>query len=98
LALYRVTNLETDLVRNRWGVLEPDPRKCLRCEQIAMILTPALGFDSSRHRIGYGKGFYDRLFQRLPAIPRLGIGFREQLVEQLPTEPHDISLTDLYLL
>ncbi|NGX53348.1 MAG: hypothetical protein K1000chlam4_00057 [Chlamydiae bacterium] len=49
------------------------------------------------HRIGYGKGFYDRLLQSLPLCPTYGIGFTEQLIDRLPISDQDIALSELFL-
>ncbi|MEX0961279.1 MAG: 5-formyltetrahydrofolate cyclo-ligase [Simkaniaceae bacterium] len=97
---YQVNSCKTDLISSKWGFLEPDPKKCLKIspDEISCVLVPALGFDTTRHRLGYGKGFYDRLIKNLPTIPAFGVGFKEQMVQdRLPIDPHDRRLTRLYL-
>lgn len=64
--------------------------------EASIVLVPGLAFDSRCHRLGYGKGWYDRLLAQLE-IPAFGIGFSEQKMEILPTQPHDIPLSGLYL-
>lgn len=65
-----------------------------------VILVPGLAFglafDGSYHRLGYGKGFYDRFLSE-HSVLTIGIGFKEQFIEELPTESHDKSLSSLYL-
>lgn len=56
------------------------------------VIVPVLGFDRSCHRLGYGKGFYDRFLAQCTA-PTIGIAYEQQLVRQLPAEPHDRALT-----
>ncbi len=104
LKIYRVTNLEQDLVLSSWGILEPKPEVCLEVplKDIPCVLVPALGFDKMNMRIGYGKGFYDRLIAQIRAIaPKtrvIGIGFHEQLFsKELPLEPHDQPLDEVFL-
>jgi len=66
-----------------------------------MIIVPGLVFDKNFHRIGKGKGYYDRYLSKLELsfktrsirFPYLmGVAFREQMVEQVPQEPHDYKL------
>jgi len=98
LEIYRVHSLQNDLAPNRWGVLEPIPSKCEHVlhDLIDLVLVPGLGFTPQNHRIGYGKGFYDRF---LPMIQckAIGIGFKEQLLSSFPVESTDLSLDSLSL-
>lgn len=54
----------TELVRNPWGIHEPADEEFVEADLIDMVLTPGLAFDGSGHRVGYGKGYYDRFFRR----------------------------------
>lgn len=65
---------------------------------IDCILVPALGFDGENFRIGYGKGFYDQFLAKAGNTPTLGVGFKEQLCnELLPHDPWDIPVKELLL-
>lgn len=67
-------------------------------EQIECVLVPGLAFDAEKNRLGYGKGYYDRFLPLLNSkIPKIGVGFREQLVDTLPVESHDVRLDELQL-
>ena len=58
--------------------------------EIDAILVPGLAFTKPGHRLGRGGGFYDRYLALLPATTlKIGVCFATQLVETLPTEPHD---------
>ena len=61
-----------------------------------ILVMPLAAFDRRLHRIGYGKGHYDRAIDALRARghrPRLiGLAFAVQEVEKVPFEPHDIPL------
>ncbi len=92
--VYReVKVLEEDLVPGMYGIREPGAH-CpdLELNRLDLILVPGVGFDSQGHRLGRGKGFYDRLLAGLHAI-KCGVAFDEQLVSHIPTEPHDEQLT-----
>jgi 5-formyltetrahydrofolate cyclo-ligase len=54
------------------------------------VITPAVAFDRTGARIGYGGGFYDRLFDEAPQAQRIGIAFSVQLrAEPLPSGASD---------
>ncbi len=46
--------------KNSLGIPEPIIGKNVAVSQIDVVLVPLLAFDSFGHRIGYGKGYYDR--------------------------------------
>jgi 5-formyltetrahydrofolate cyclo-ligase len=83
---------------NRYGILEPK----LNCQhicplqQIDVILTPLVAFDSSGNRLGMGGGYYDRTLapiQRDKLATRIiGLAHECQLTEHLPTDGWDIPL------
>lgn len=101
LLIYPIHSLEIQCIPNQWGIFEPNPfvSKQVEISTISTILVPGLAFDEVNHRLGHGKGYYDRLLEtKSNATQSIGIGFIEQLSKRpLPTEPHDISL-DLLLL
>lgn len=58
-----------------------------------IIITPLLGFDKHGHRIGYGKGYYDRYFADVaPDALRIGFAFSCQQCHDIQHDPHDIRL------
>lgn len=99
IKFYEVQSLD-NLILSKYGILEPDPNLCSDCflEQEICALIPALGFDKNFHRLGYGKGYFDRWVAEHPNIFTIGIGFKEQLSEELlPIEAHDKSLRQIFL-
>jgi 5-formyltetrahydrofolate cyclo-ligase len=52
---------------------------------------PGLAFDRFGRRLGRGRGFYDRLLAEIPG-QRCGVAFDQQILEALPTEPHDSQM------
>jgi 5-formyltetrahydrofolate cyclo-ligase len=48
------------LKTNPWGILEPQYGDATRTQDINMVLVPMLIGDQHGHRVGYGKGFYDK--------------------------------------
>lgn len=86
---------ETPLVENRWGIPEPDSGSCsaIGSEQIDVVLVPLLAFDKQGHRVGYGKGYYDRfLAECRPDCLKVGLSLFEPVEQIADTEPTDMLL------
>lgn len=84
-------------IPNSWGILEPEKGRILTLDEIDIILVPGLAFDANNHRIGYGKGYYDKLLQHYKGTS-IGIGFLEQFSPtNLPVTLLDIPLTAVHL-
>ncbi|WP_343216538.1 5-formyltetrahydrofolate cyclo-ligase [Deinococcus aestuarii] len=83
---------ETATEPSRFGALQPPanaPRVLL--DAVEAVLLPALAFDHSGVRLGYGGGFYDRL---LPGFAGLAVGVIAEalVVPALPAEAHDLRV------
>ena len=84
-----------DLKPGTYDIPEPSPDNYQEVTPnlLDLIITPAVAFDTDKYRIGYGAGYYDRFFASLKKdIIKIGVGFDEQLVQEVPREPHDIRL------
>lgn len=65
----------------------PDP------ELVDVVIVPGIAFTASGDRLGQGGGWYDRFLTRIrPDCMTIGVGFEPQLVDSIPTEPHDRRL------
>jgi 5-formyltetrahydrofolate cyclo-ligase len=82
------------LTRGRFGVMQPDPAQPLVTPDV--LLVPLLGFDRRGHRLGYGRGYYDRTLRALReggAAPlAIGLAFALQEVGDVPVGPADQPL------
>ena len=56
------------------------------------MIVPLLALNSDGHRVGYGKGFYDRALAGLPQALTIGLAFATQEIESVPDEAHDHAL------
>ena len=69
------------------------------CRQVASIdlaIIPGVSFDRKGNRLGRGKGYYDRLLNKLN-VYKIGICFQFQLTEPgLPTEDSDIPMDEVW--
>lgn len=77
----------SDLAEGAFGI--PTSAGADVSELVDLCITPGLAFTESGARLGYGGGYYDRFFASHPRVLRIGYCFEEQLVDELPTEPHD---------
>ncbi len=58
-----------------------------------LVLVPGVAFDHSGHRLGFGKGYYDRHFAACGnEATLLGVAYAFQIAEALPVEPHDLRV------
>jgi 5-formyltetrahydrofolate cyclo-ligase len=71
----------------------PQPRTIEPCDpaECDLLIVPLLGFDRQCHRLGYGKGHYDRLLAALSA-PRVGVAFAAQELPRIPVDAWDVAL------
>jgi len=85
-----------ELVAAPYGLQEP-PQPWAPAEAIAdaaVVLVPALAVDRQGTRLGRGAGFYDRTLPMADAVALLVAVVRDdELLEHLPSEPHDIPMT-----
>lgn len=83
---------ENSLRKGAFGVMEPVGERFDQLDQITCVVVPGVAFDRLGNRLGYGKGYYDRLLPQLPNATRIGIGFSHQLVDQVPVESSDLPM------
>lgn len=92
-------NNTSQLEKNDHGILEPvAPHHICEPEQLDLVIVPLIAFDAHRHRMGWGKGCYDRTFEFLNVKPRaakpflVGLGYQLQCVVELTANLHDVRL------
>lgn len=89
LVFYIVTELK-DLVPGSFNIPEPlSSNKKVATYELDVILIPGLAFDRFGHRIGYGKGYYDRALSGIEVDRIIGVCYDFQLVERVPSGNDD---------
>lgn len=85
-----------DLRSGSLGVLEPSPenRISMTPESFDLVIIPGVAFDRQGGRLGYGKGYYDRFLDQTNAF-RLALAFDFQVLENVPTEKHDVPMNGI---
>lgn len=97
LKLYEIKNMN-ELVQGYMGISEPSVSegKLTELDDIDLIIIPGAAFDIHGNRLGYGAGFYDRLLSGMKnKIPVIAPAYEEQIVEKIPSEPHDVKVTKI---
>ncbi|TLM65201.1 MAG: 5-formyltetrahydrofolate cyclo-ligase [Deltaproteobacteria bacterium] len=85
-----------ELVPGRFGILEPPEGREVPMREVDLLVVPGVAFDLVGHRLGYGKGYYDRALAASRAdLERVGFAYEFQVVAQLPAAGHDRRLTGL---
>ncbi len=91
---YEIHSL-TDLRPGYQGIREPEKNteklftKQLADEKKCFLLLPGSVYDRALGRMGYGKGFYDRLIHKFPNLTKAGLAFDCQIAKQVPVDEHD---------
>ena len=80
-----------DLVPGELGILTP--RNSKPCHgPFDVALTPGLGFTLSGHRMGFGRGYYDKWFSQNKVRHKIALAYEVQLVEDIPVEDTDVPM------
>ena len=90
-----LTDKKSIFLRSDWGILEPtnDTSVQLNPKDIDLIFIPLLAVDTQGHRVGYGKGFYDRfLAQAKPDVIKIGLSLNEPIEPIEDLNPFDVAL------
>ncbi|MDH5457186.1 MAG: 5-formyltetrahydrofolate cyclo-ligase [Nitrospinota bacterium] len=86
---------EIDFLLGAFGVREPaeGDLNFVTPDKIDLVVVPGLAFDRRGGRIGYGKGYYDRLLSRLSSqVPRIALAFEFQVLDTVPQDENDIQV------
>lgn len=80
------------LTPRTFGIPEPPFQPENLTGELHVAFIPGLAFDPFGHRIGYGKGFYDRFLKRVEIPAKVGICFEFQLLPKIPHDPFDVPV------
>ena len=61
---FRLVKYRLPLYIKKYGIKEPNNSKQFRNKKIDIAVVPIIGMDVARKRVGFGKGMYDRFFER----------------------------------
>ena len=81
----------SDLLTGKWGIREPGAdAPPVSINEVDFLLMPGVAFDRLGNRLGYGRGYYDKLLSTAdPALRRVAAAFSCQIVQAVPVGPND---------
>ncbi|MGI9547808.1 MAG: 5-formyltetrahydrofolate cyclo-ligase [Flavobacteriaceae bacterium] len=83
----------TPLRENQLGIPEPQYGISVQVQQIDLVFVPLLIFDKKGHRVGYGKGYYDRFLKSCRNdVIKIGLSFFEPVESISDISNDDIAL------
>ena len=76
-----------------YGINEPQAGVPVNPCEIDAMVVPGVAFTIHGARMGRGKGFYDRYLSQCGSRAlKIGVCYSEQIVDDIPTEPHDVAM------
>jgi 5-formyltetrahydrofolate cyclo-ligase len=88
----RITDVHVEILSGKFGIREPiNTCVAVPLDDLDAVLVPGVAFGVDGHRLGRGKGFYDRLLENFKGT-KIGIAFDEQIVDSIPAEENDVRM------
>lgn len=97
LGLFRLDHLD-DLAPSRFGLREPrgaireDPARQVLPEDLQLMIVPGVAFDPHGNRLGFGKGYFDRLLRHASEATKIGLAYEVQILPAVPVLDHDVRM------
>ena len=91
----RIYTEENDLATGCYGIKEPVGKVFTDFAKIDVAIIPGMAFDRQGHRLGRGKGYYDRLLSKIPQAYKIGLCFDFQIVDNVHVDSHDIRMDEV---
>lgn len=97
MVMKSIKSLDGLCVFGKHEIKEPGvSSKTVSKNEIDLVFVPGLAFDKKHYRLGYGKGYYDAYLEGM-SVKTIGLGFKEQGIDELPYDSWDIPLDDVLL-
>ena len=95
LEVSRIFDLESDCELGLFGIDEP--KKTQDCvvdvDDIEIFLIPGIAFDLAGHRLGWGRGFFDRFLAALKSDQlKVGLSYETQMTDLIRAQEHDVRM------
>ena len=98
MEFYEIKDL-AECVEGTFHIFEPTTNRLVKPEgtEKTFIVVPGLAYDYMKNRMGYGKGYYDRYFQKYgeEKFERIAIAYDLQIVKEIPCEPTDVKVDQI---
>ena len=88
----RIYTAPADLAAGHYGIMEPTGEVYTDYGRIDVAVVPGMAFDAQGHRLGRGKGYYDRFLPKAAKAYKIGVCFGFQKQETIPTDDNDVTM------
>lgn len=96
MEFFHITNLRKDLVKGKFGIMEPRDGLEPYTGEIKFFLVPGTKFNFTGERKGHGKGYYDKFLAKYPDAYKAGIATPFQMEkEPLEQKETDIKMNQI---
>jgi 5-formyltetrahydrofolate cyclo-ligase len=88
---FRLWTPQSEMEAGVWDIPQPKARNVVVPD---IVLSPLVGFDPARYRLGYGGGFFDMTLAVLDPRPfAIGVGYELGRLATVHPQPHDIAMS-----
>ena len=94
MELRRYTS-SSDLAEGAFHIMEPVGQPFTDYHSIDVALVPGMAFDAAGHRLGRGRGYYDRFLANHSQLFKIGVCFPFQRVAEVPIENNDVCMDEV---
>ena len=91
---YYINSL-SELKTGYFNILEPITNNLVTDYNNCVSITPGICFSKEMYRIGYGKGYYDKFYQKHNNIYKIGLCYKKCLLESIPYDNYDIKVDEI---
>jgi 5-formyltetrahydrofolate cyclo-ligase len=96
IMVFHLIRSVSELEQGRMGIMEPDvTRPEFDGFEGCLCFIPAVVFDRRGHRVGHGKGFYDRFLAERPELYKVGLAYEACVTDEVPTDRFDVAVDAL---
>lgn len=90
---FRLVKYRLPLKKRKFGIKEPNDSKQYRVKDIDIAIVPIVGVDSTYRRVGFGKGMYDRFFEKQRKYIKQTVFVARELCysTEVITDDHDVK-------
>lgn len=88
----RMYETPDDLVKGHYGIMEPAGKPYTAYADINVAVVPGMAFDREGHRLGRGKGYYDRFLPKATEAYKIGVCFDFQKLDEIPSDKYDVKM------
>lgn len=93
LLKHYVISKETIYKENLFRIPEPQNGVPISEHEVELVLIPMFVFDKEGHRVGYGKGYYDRFLRELDEkVIKVGVNFFGPIDKIIDSDEFDVAL------